>query len=343
MTTAILTDSRYASHTYPGHVERAERLLAIDKALDASGLRSDLLSLSPRVATEAELTAVHTPAHLHMLQRFGAHGGGSIDSDTYMTDTSWENATWAAGSAVRAVEAVVHGECHNAFSLARPPGHHATASQAMGFCLVNNIAIAARYALDQLGFERIAIVDYDVHHGNGTQDIFYHEPQVLFCSTHAWPCYPGTGAVGEIGADKGRGTTLNIPLPLGANDTGYARTFTDVVIPALRRWHPQMILVSAGYDAHWSDPIGPMTLSVAGYAQLTQMLYTLAAELCDGRLVLVLEGGYNLDALSASVVAALRVLLGHDPGDDPLGSINAPGPDVTGTLVRVKSAHPLLQ
>lgn len=343
MTTAILTDTRYASHTYPGHVERAERLQAIGKALDASGLRSELLALAPRAASAAELTAIHSPAHLRMLQRFGAQGGGNIDPDTYMNDTSWDAAVWAAGSALRAVEAVVRGECANAFSLARPPGHHATKDQAMGFCLVNNIAIAARYALDHLGLERIAIVDYDVHHGNGTQDIFYDEPRVLFCSTHAWPCYPGTGAITEVGAGAAVGTTLNVPLPLGLGDQGYRQVFEQVVVPTVRRWQPQMLLVSAGYDAHWSDPIGPMVLSVAGYADLTRMLYDLAAEMCDGRLVLVLEGGYNLDALGASVVAALRVLLGHDTGDDPLGSIAAHEPSVDNVIARLRSIHPLFQ
>lgn len=213
----------------------------------------------------------------------------------------------------------------------------------MGFCLVNNIAIAARYALDHLGLERIAIVDYDVHHGNGTQDIFYDEPRVLFCSTHAWPCYPGTGAITEVGAGAAVGTTLNVPLPLGLGDQGYRQVFEQVVVPTVRRWQPQMLLVSAGYDAHWSDPIGPMVLSVAGYADLTRMLYDLAAEMCDGRLVLVLEGGYNLDALGASVVAALRVLLGHDTGDDPLGSIAAHEPSVDNVIARLRSIHPLFQ
>ncbi len=341
MTTAILTDQRYAAHTYPGHVERAERLFAIEKALDASELRDDLLVIAPRAARPAELTAIHAPTFLQSIERFGTHGGGSLDPDTYMNEASWEAATWSAGAALRAVEAVMGGECQNAFALARPPGHHATANQAMGFCLLNNIAIAARYALDQFGLERVAIVDYDVHHGNGTQDIFYYEPRVLFCSTHAWPCYPGTGPATDMGAGAGSGTTLNVPLPLGVGDRGYIQVFERLIVPALRHWQPQLILVSAGYDAHWSDPIGPMVLSVAGYAQLTRMLYDSAAELCAGRLILVLEGGYNLEALGACVVAALRVLLGRDPGKDPLGVITAPAPDVSGIIAQLLSRHPL--
>jgi len=343
MTTAILTDSRYAAHTYPGHVERAERLQAIEQALDASELRSDLLAIAPRAAQNEELTAVHDARYLQKVERFGAQGGGSLDPDTYMTPDSWEAALYAAGAAVRAVDAIMQGECNNAFSLARPPGHHATATQAMGFCLINNIAVAARHALGAFSLERVAIVDYDVHHGNGTHDIFYQEPRVFFCSAHAWPYYPGTGAINETGGGAGAGTTLNVPLSPGVGDKGYAQIFERVVIPALRRYQPRMIFVSAGYDAHWSDPIGPMVLSVNGYARLTQMLYDAAAELCDGRLLMVLEGGYNLDALGASVVAALRVLLGRDPGEDPLGPITAPGPDVTGVIATLEKRHPLFQ
>lgn len=343
MTTAILTDSRFAAHTYPGHVERAERLQAIEQALNASELRNDLLAIAPRAARANELTAVHDAAYLQKLERFGAHGGGSLDPDTYMTAASWEAALFAAGSAARAVEAVLGGECQNAFSLARPPGHHATPKQAMGFCLIDNIAVAARVALDAFGLERVAIVDYDVHHGNGTQDIFYAEPRVFFCSTHAWPYYPGTGSINEVGNAAGTGATLNVPLGPGSGDKGYTQVFERVVIPALRRYRPQMIFVSAGYDAHWSDPIGPMVLSVRGYAQLTKMLYDAAAELCDGRLLLVLEGGYNLEALGACVVAAFRVLLGRDPGEDPLGQITAPEPDVTSVIANLQKRHPLFQ
>lgn len=343
MTTAILTDSRYIAHTDPRHVERAERLMAINQALDASGLRERLLALTARPATDAELRAVHTPDHLETIQRYSDHGGGYIDADTYMTSDTWEAAVWAAGGVIRTVEAVVQGECPNAFALVRPPGHHATQDRSMGFCLINNIAVAARYAIQALGLERVAIVDYDVHHGNGTQDIFYRDPQVLFCSTHASPYYPGTGLVDEMGAGDGAGTTLNVPLPLGTGDKGYEHAFNQIIIPALRRWHPQLILVSAGYDAHWSDPIGPMVLSVTGSARLTRLLYDVAAEVCDGRLVLTLEGGYNLDALGASVVAAFQVLLGDRLEKDVLGTITAPEPDLSVPIARLLRGHPLLQ
>jgi acetoin utilization deacetylase AcuC-like enzyme len=318
-------------------------LLAINRALDASGLRDQLMALEPRPATETELTTIHTSAHVQTVHHQSTQGGGHLDADTYMNSDSWEAALWAAGGALRLVEAVLNGECHNGFALVRPPGHHATPGSAMGFCLFNNIAAAARHAIKTLGLERVAIIDYDVHHGNGTQDIFYSDPQVLFCSTHASPFYPGTGHLNEMGAGDGKGATLNVPLPFGVSDTGYEQVFREAVIPAVRAWKPQLILLSAGFDAHWSDPIGPMVLSVTGYATLTRMVYDLAAEVCDGKLALMLEGGYNLEALAASVTAVLRVLLEQDPGPDPLGVMTPPEPDVGTVIGRLRKAHPLFE
>jgi acetoin utilization deacetylase AcuC-like enzyme len=269
--------------------------------------------------------------------------GGWLDLDTYTTAGSWEAALLAAGGAIQLVEAIAAGRASNGFALVRPPGHHATPTRSMGFCLFNNIAIAARHALDTLGIERLAIVDYDVHHGNGTQDCFYDEERVLFCSTHASPLYPGTGAEQEVGSGAGYGTTLNLPLAYGVGDAGFARLYDDVVLPALRRFRPQLILVSAGYDGHWDDPLGPLSLSVAGYAALTQRLAELADALCGGRIALVLEGGYSLPALGACVVAALRVLLGRDPGPDPLGAAGGREPDVSALIERTRRTHPLLR
>jgi acetoin utilization deacetylase AcuC-like enzyme len=181
-----------------------------------------------------------------------------------------------------------------------------------------------------------------VHHGNGTQDCFYEDSQTLFCSTHAWPLYPGTGAAQEIGTESGYGLTLNVPLPYRAGDVGLGRCYDELIAPALRAFDPQLILVSAGYDGHWDDPLGPLSLSVAGYAALTQRLVGLAEDLCDGRLVLVLEGGYSLPALGACAVAALRVLLGRDPGTDPLGSAGGREPDISALIEQMRRAHPLL-
>jgi acetoin utilization deacetylase AcuC-like enzyme len=343
MPTAIVTTPYHHEHDDPQHVEHAERLIAIEAALDASGLRPQLLQLPPRLATEEQLSAVHHPSIVAYIRRAAERGGGWIDQDTYTTAGSWTAALAAAGGAVELVEAVMAGKATRAFALVRPPGHHATALQPMGFCLFNNIAVAARYALSVLGVRRIAIVDFDVHHGNGTQDIFYEDPEVLFCSSHASPLYPGTGAVGEIGEGAGRGTTLNAPLPYGAGDAGFRQLYGEIILPVVRRFRPELLLVSAGYDAHWADPLGPLALSTDGYAWLTQHLADLADEICDGRVVFVLEGGYNLDALGASVVASLATLLGREPPPDPLGPSNAREPDLTALVERLKREHPLLQ
>lgn len=343
--TVILTDPRFDAHDWHGHVEVAARLVAVRRALDASGLHGDLHHLAPAPAPDQALEAVHSARLLRQVRQLASYGGGQFDSDTYVTADSWDAASLAAGAAIGAAEAVVAGRARNAFALVRPPGHHATPGRAMGFCLVNNIAVAARHARRRLGLERVAIVDYDVHHGNGTQDIFYDDPSVLFCSTHAAPFYPGTGSLAEMG-DRvdAPGATLNLPLPFGTGDRGYARVFEHVIAPALRRFRPQLILVSAGYDAHWSDPLGPMLLSVSGYARLNRTLLDLADELCAGRLVMVLEGGYNLDVLGACVVASLRQLLGRGPGLDPIGELDSPEPlpEIDRLIEQLHERHPLL-
>jgi acetoin utilization deacetylase AcuC-like enzyme len=342
MTTAITTNPWHAAHDEPGHVEHAARLAAVEAAINTSGLRAELLELASDPATEQQILAVHEPRMLAAVRSTMAHERARLDADTYTTAGSYEVALSAAGAAIQAVEAVVSGQATNAFALVRPPGHHATPYRPMGFCLFNNIAIAARYALDKLGLEHVAIVDYDVHHGNGTQDCFYEDSQTLFCSTHAWPLYPGTGAAQEVGAESGYGLTLNVPLPYGAGDEGLGRCYDELIAPAIRAFDPQLILVSAGYDGHWDDPLGPLALSVAGYAALTQRLVALAEEFCNGRIVLVLEGGYSLPALGACTVAALRVLLGRDPGADPLGPAGVREPNLTALIEQIRRGHPLL-
>jgi len=343
MTTAITTNPRHAAHDNPRHVEQAARLAAIDAAIDASGLRSVLFELAPKPASERQILAVHEPQLLDAIRSTAAYSHAWLDQDTYTTAGSYEAALLAAGAAVQAVEAVVTGQVRNAFALVRPPGHHATPLRPMGFCLFNNIAIAARHALAALRLERVAIVDYDVHHGNGTQDCFYDDGQVLFCSTHAWPLYPGTGAIQEAGAEAGYGLTLNVPLPHGAGDNGLRHCYDELILPAIRSFDPQLILVSAGYDAHWADPLGPLALSVAGYAALTRQLAMLAEEACGGKIVLVLEGGYNFEALGACVVAALGGVLGQQPGTDPLGPAAAREPVLSALIERIRSTHPLFQ
>src|ERR671932_386275 len=250
-TTGILFDERFLEHDDPTHFENARRLQAINALLDQSGIRRELTALVGRPATEREIRAVHTPRLIEELQFLAYEGGGSLDPDTYLTGDSWAAACCAAGGVIRAVEAVIRGEVDNAFALVRPPGHHATPNRSMGFCLINNVAIAAQYALDVLGLNRVAIVDWDTHHGNGTQDIFYAEKRVLYCSTHTWPLFPGTGFWREMGTGAGMGTTLNVPLPYYLNDDGYNRVYDDLIVPAVRRFRPEIILVSAGLSARW--------------------------------------------------------------------------------------------
>jgi acetoin utilization deacetylase AcuC-like enzyme len=316
---------------------------AIMAALDTSGLHPDLVELAPQPASEVQILAVHQRRMLEFVRAAASRGPQWLGADTYIMPESWDVARMAAGAAVSAVEAVLSGQASNAFALVRPPGHHATPSQPMGFCLLNNIAIAARHALDVLNIERVAIVDFDVHHGNGTQDCFYDDGRVFFCSTHASPLYPGTGAADDVGIEDGYGVTLNLPLPYQTGDAGFQLLYDQVVLPALRRFAPQLILVSAGYDAHWDDPLGPLSLSINGYAALTQRLVTLADELCGGKIVLVLEGGYSPVALAGGVLASLRVLLRRAPGADPLGPASQAEPDISTLIRRVRGRHPIFQ
>lgn len=343
MSTAIVTTRTHTGHDEPRHVEQAARLLAINDALDRSGLREVLIELPAGAATEAQLLLAHEPRLVELVRRAAAAGGGWFNPDTYTTQHSWTAACDAAGAAVRAVEAVVAGEASNAFALARPPGHHATRTQAMGFCLFNNIAVAAHHALERLGIARVAIVDYDVHHGNGTQDIFYDDGRVLFCSTHGSPLYPMTGSIDEVGREAGFGRTVNVPLPHGVGDEGFRRVYEEIVLPALHEFQPELLLVSAGYDGHWADPLGPLALTVSGYSWLTEQLTAVAREHCRGRVVLVLEGGYDVDALSSCVVASLNVLLEREQGPDPLGPAGGREPGVSAVIERLHRNHPLFR
>lgn len=311
MNTALIWSTDYANHDTGDHPESPERIFALERALTAAGMFDDRLVLPPAPAPLEAILAVHTPEVVDRVQRVAHHGGGWLDPDTWVSPDSWDVALLAAGGACRAVDAVLNGEAPRAFALVRPPGHHAEPQRSMGFCLFNNIAVAAEHALTSHGLARVAIVDWDVHHGNGSQAAFWQSPQVLFISLHQYPFYPGTGSGTERGSGGGDGYTINLPLAAGATDQIYASAFEDVVVPALRAFDPQLILVSAGFDAHADDPLAMMRMTAPGFARLATMLRDLANECCQGRLALVLEGGYNLQSLPASVIATIHALDSH--------------------------------
>lgn len=332
-------DSIYLRHDTGLHPENPRRLEAIISLLEQSCLKARLTLLKPRAATEKELALVHTESYIAHIKEIGQTGGGHLDSETIMSAGSYDAALYAAGGTIKAVDTVMEGKVNSAFALVRPPGHHATPREAMGFCIFNNVAIAASYAVKSLGLPRVAIIDFDVHHGNGTQAAFYDDPSVLYISTHQYPHYPGTGEIEEIGRED---TNVNIPLPGGCGDAEYGRVFTEIIMPAIKRFHPELILVSAGYDAHWADELAEMRVTVKGFAWMTSIIKGLAEELCGGRLVLGLEGGYNLKALAYSVKATFNVLLGDEEIEDPLGPPPQPfAPDIDSLVAAIKKTHRL--
>jgi acetoin utilization deacetylase AcuC-like enzyme len=316
MKTAFHVDDIYLRHQTPvGHPERAGRM----EALLALAQRAAELDVSViparRQATPDELALAHTRDYVEAI---AATAGKSVmlDPDTFTSPDSYDVARYAAGGVLDLVDRVVAGEFDNAFAAVRPPGHHAERDRAMGFCLFNNVAVAAAYALARHGLERVMIVDWDVHHGNGTQEIFWSDRRALFVSLHQFPHYPGTGAAHEVGADGGRGTTVNVPMPGGFRDEEWRAAFRRIVVPVARAFAPELVLVSAGFDAHTRDPLGGMEVSEAGFAAFATEVRAIAREHAGGRLVVVLEGGYDVDALAASVEAVLRQMVRDDVDGD---------------------------
>jgi acetoin utilization deacetylase AcuC-like enzyme/formylglycine-generating enzyme required for sulfatase activity len=308
--TALVYGDVYLRHkTRPGHPERPERASCIAERLEKTGLLKQLFRIQPTAAAEQWITAVHSPVYVQRIKRLCQSGEAVADSgDTPVCRESFDVALAAAGGVLAAVDAVVEGKVRNAFCAIRPPGHHATRQRAMGFCLLNNVAIAARYAQQKHKLARILIVDWDVHHGNGTQAIFYDDPTVFYFSVHQWPFYPGTGGASERGEGKALGTKLNVPLPAGSGDREYRRAFEDKLKPAALEFRPDFVLISAGFDAHAEDLLGGMKVSTQGFADLTRIVRQIAEQCCKGRLVSVLEGGYNLERLAESAEAHIRVL-----------------------------------
>jgi acetoin utilization deacetylase AcuC-like enzyme len=311
MKTAIIHHPVYEQHdTGDNHPESPARYVAVMDALRGDAeLWSQLLELEAPLAPRGDVQAAHTTQHFKRVERAVSEGRGYLDADTIVSMRSLDAALRAAGGACRAVDAIMSGEARNAFLPVRPPGHHATSENAMGFCLFNTVAVAARYAQSRYKeVERVAVIDWDVHHGNGTQGIFYDDPTVFFFSAHQYPWYPGTGTRGENGQGRGRGYTLNVPLQAGTSARVHRSTFDAALEEIADKFTPDLILISAGFDAHAGDPLGQLLLADEDFAEMTRTVKQWAADVCAGRIVSCLEGGYNLKTLGATARAHVRAL-----------------------------------
>ncbi|MES2706295.1 MAG: histone deacetylase [Verrucomicrobiota bacterium] len=307
----LATDPACKSHDVgPGHPEQVARYDAVYEGLKAAGLLDRVKVTGPRALTREDLALVHDPVYLDLAEREIRSGFDHLSTgDTNVCRASWAAALKGAGCAVAAVEAVVKGEAKTAFCLIRPPGHHATRDKGMGFCVLNNIALAAQYARKRLGIARVLIVDWDVHHGNGTQDIFYEDGSVFVFNTHQSPLYPGTGAAGETGKGSGKGATLNCPFPAGSGRAEILGAFKTELLPVVEEFRPQLVLISAGFDSREGDPLGGFKLTDQDFADLTKLVRSIADKTAEGRVVSVLEGGYNLKGLASAAVAHVRAML----------------------------------
>ncbi len=341
---ALYYPTGHELHIQPGHPERPERVEAIREAFESVGWWKRFTPLEPIGLDLKMLGGVHTPGYLSRLE-MACSLSAWIDMDTYTTPASWQLVLNAAGGAAAIADAVWRGQAQRGFALTRPPGHHATINRGMGFCLLNNIAIASQWLLK--GFtssnphpKKLAIIDFDLHHGNGTQEIFYNRSDLLYISTHQSPFYPGTGDLNERGGGIGHGWTANLPLPVSCGDRGYHALVQEIILPLLDRHQPEMLLISYGYDIHWRDPLGSMLLSAAGYGQLIADLVGWADRHCDGKIALFLEGGYDLAAGQACSLAVTAALLGETVGD-LLGP--APSPEGTGWMETLQAAKKMLR
>ncbi|MDD4161736.1 MAG: histone deacetylase [Methanothrix sp.] len=299
----------YLLHETNGHPEKKERLTAILEKIQSEKLDVDFIT--PKPATVDQIAAIHGRRYIDQVKAICEHGGGYLDIDTILSPSSYDAALMAAGGAMAAVDAVL-GEHDSAFALVRPPGHHAMPNRGMGFCIFNNIAVAAKHAQAR-GLKKVLIVDWDVHHGNGTNDVFYSDPSVLYFSTHQYPHYPGTGRADEVGEDGAQGSKVNVPLPSGTGDAGYLMAYREILKPIALEFEPDIVLVSAGQDPHKDDPLGGMRLTSAGFGAIAGLVKDIANTCCRGRLAAALEGGYNLQAQAEAVVAEIKAFGGDVP------------------------------
>jgi len=338
--TTVVEDKRFLEHRGPaGHPERPERISAIGAAIDA---RSEALTRSaPRAATPDEILRVHSRKHFDRVAEASQRAPAQLDPDTYVSAKSFEVALLAAGGTTELALRVARGELDSGLAAVRPPGHHAESDRAMGFCLFNNVAIAARALQQEESVDRIMILDWDVHHGNGTQHYFESDPSVLYASTHQFPFYPGTGAVDEIGVGSGEGFTFNVPLPAGCGDHEYVGVMERLIAPAAQSFRPEMILISCGFDAHRDDPLAAMNVTREGYRDMSAIARALADDLCGGRILFVLEGGYAVSGLGDGVNAVLDVITAEDSPRLPKQNAVCAGGVLDTIIEKVSSAHHL--
>ena len=310
--TVIIYDDIYLKHdTGPDHPENSARIINTIEHLRSANCWQKLDIKKPRAATEAEVSAIHSTSQIEQIAEIARSGGGYLDPDTYVSSDSYEAALNAAGAPLTAIDLIMDKKVDNAFCLVRPPGHHATPEKGMGFCLFNNVAIAAKYIQSRYSLDRIVIIDWDVHHGNGTQDAFYDDPSVMYFSMHRYPFYPGTGAEEETGKDSGSGFTINIPLSYNTEPQEYLKFFEDILEKRIKPFNPQFILISSGFDAYRLDPISGLSLEASDYNKLTKLTQNIAKDCCDGRIVSCLEGGYHLLDLPKCIEEHLNGLM-HD-------------------------------
>jgi acetoin utilization deacetylase AcuC-like enzyme len=334
----IVEDARFQDHRGPdGHPERPERLVAITEALEA--FRDLCKSVAPRAAEREEILRVHHDPLFDFLASTRGQPSGRIDADTYFAPTSFDVACLAAGGTVDLARAVMRGDAARGLAAIRPPGHHAESNRAMGFCLFNNVAVAARAIQAEFDAPRILILDWDVHHGNGTQHSFEDDPSVFYVSTHQFPFYPGTGDFTEAGKGRGRGATLNVPMPAGCGDAEYVGVMQRLIVPAAIAFRPDLILVSCGFDAHRDDPLASMEVSIGGYRAMANTMRALADDLCQGRIAYVLEGGYALSGVREGARAVLESLVADEAPDAPALAQLEPGQILRGLVDKVVEVH----
>lgn len=327
--TGLIQDDLYLEHiTEDFHPEHPDRLRAIYAALEDPQIQDQTARLQPREATAEEIQWIHTEAYYQTIESTRDCGHLQLDPDTHVSSQSYRAAKLAAGGLCVLIDAVCSGEMKNGFALVRPPGHHAEAGRGMGFCIYNNVAIAARYAQHRGIAQRVLIVDWDLHHGNGTQHTFESDPTILYFSTHQFPYYPGTGRPDEVGKGEGEGYTINVPLPGGQGDGDFIRIYEEVLEPIANQFQPDLVLVSAGFDTYFRDPLGGMGVTEDGFAEITRILMRIADNSCQGRIVLTLEGGYHLEGLARSVKHVIKALQG-------VGTLSSSWPQPSETAERI--------